>query len=162
MNDIKANIQLTYAATKQMSTLKPMQNKERSDDLSKLSKEKGAVTTEKVVDMANPTIDAYVTAMAEQDEVSKNKKKYSPTIEGLKERLEKALSDKYDNAHNMLAEAFYGFQVGTCSTMAGLLGADPAEMEAIRRKANREAKDKLQAGYERLASAYAEFEIYAS
>lgn len=117
---------------------------------------------EKIVDMANPNIDEYVAALAAQDEVSKAKKKYQPTLESLKERLEGALEDRYDNAHNMLAEAFYGFKVSTCNSLLGLLGAEPADLEAIRKRAYEQAKGKVQAGYERLATAHAEYEIYAS
>jgi hypothetical protein len=107
-------------------------------------------------------MDEYVTALALQDEVTKTKKKYQPTVDSMKEQLEKALSDRYDNAHNMIAEAFYGFKAGAANSLLNVLGADPVEVEAIRKKAYEEAKQKVQAGYERLAYAYAEYEIYAS
>jgi len=161
--DFSTNVGLANTATKQYAITRQVQsNRERVDDEGTARNEKGAVSSEQVVDMASPTIDAYITALATQDEVQKAKKKYQPTVESLKERLERSLEDRYDNAHNMLAEAFYGFKVGTCSSLLGLLGADPAELEAIRKKAYEQAKDKLQAGYQRLATAYAEYEIYAS
>jgi len=161
--DLSANVGLANTAAKQYAIAKQVQpNNKKVDDESALSKEKGNVYGEKIVDMANPNIDEYVTALATQDEVSKAKKKYQPTLESLKERLEGALTDRYDNAHNMLAEAFYGFKVNTCNSLLGMLGADPAELESIMKKAYEQAKDKVQAGYERLATAYAEYEIYAS
>jgi len=158
--DLSANVGLANTAAKQYAIAKQVHKK--VDDESALPKEKGNVYGEKIVDMANPNIDEYVTALATQDEVSKTKKKYQPTLESLKERLEGALEDRYDNAHNMLAEAFYGFKVNTCNSLLGMLGADPAELESIMKKAYEQAKDKVQAGYERLATAYAEYEIYAS
>jgi len=161
--DLSANVGLANTATKQYAIAKQSQpNNKKVDDESILPKEKGNVYGEKIVDMANPNIDEYVTALAAQDEVSKAKKKYQPTLESLKERLEGALEDRYDNAHNMLAEAFYGFKVSTCNSILGMLGADPAELESIMKKACEQAKNKVQAGYERLATAYAEYEIYAS
>jgi len=160
--EFSTNIGLANNSTKQYAITKQAQpNKNRVEDEA-LPKEKGGVYGEKLVDMSNPNIDEYVMALAEQDEVSKAKKKYQPTVESLKERLEGALEDRFDNAHNMLAEAFYGFKVSTCNSLLGLLGADPAELEAIRKKAYEQAKDKVEAGYERLATAYAEYEIYAS
>ena len=158
--DLSANVGLANTAAKQYAIAKQVHKK--VDDESALPKEKGNVYGEKIVDMANPNIDEYVTALAAQDEVSKAKKKYQPTLESLKERLEGALEDRYDNAHNMLAEAFYGFKVNTCNSLLGMLGADPAELESIMKKAYEQAKGKVQAGYERLATAYAEYEIYAS
>jgi hypothetical protein len=160
--DFSTNVGLANTAAKQYAITKQVQPDNKKVEDETLPQEKGNVYGEKVVDMANPTIDAYITALATQDEVQKAKKKYQPTLESLKERLEGALTDRYDNAHNMLAEAFYGFKVGTCSSLLGLLGADPAELEAIRKKAYEQAKEKVQAGYERLATAYAEYEIYAS
>ncbi len=161
--NLSTNVGLANTASKQYAVVKQVaSNNKRVDDENFISKEKGNIFGEKIADMANPNIDEYVAAMAEQDEVSKAKKKYQPTVESLKERLEKSLEDRYDNAHNMLAEAFYGFKVNTCNSLLGLLGADPAELEAIRKKAYEQAKGKVQAGYERLATAYAEYEIYAS
>jgi hypothetical protein len=161
--DLSANVGMANTAAKQYAVAKQVQpNNKKVDDENALSKEKGNVYGEKIVDMANPNIDEYVTALAAQDEVSKAKKKYQPTVESLKERLEGALEDRYDNAHNMIAEGFYGFQVSTCNSLLGLLGADPSELEAIKKRAYEQAKDKVQAGYERLATAYAEYEIYAS
>ena len=161
--DLSANVGLANTAAKQYAVAKQVQpNNKKVDDDSAFSKEKGNVYGEKIVDMANPHVDEYVTALAAQDEVSKAKKKYQPTLESLKERLEGALEDRYDNAHNMLAEAFYGFQVSTCNSLLGMLGADPAELESIKKKAYEQARGKVQAGYERLATAYAEYEIYAS
>jgi hypothetical protein len=161
--DLSANVGLANNATKQYAVARQVQsNSKKIDDESALPKEKGGVYGEKIVDMANPNIDEYVTALATQDEVSKAKKKYQPTLESLKERLEGALEDRYDNAHNMLAEAFYGFKVNTCNSLLGMLGADIAELESIKKKAYEQAKGKVQAGYERLATAYAEYEIYAS
>jgi hypothetical protein len=144
-----------YAIAKQ---LKPNNNKVNEEFL---PTEKGSVYGSKIVDMASPDVDTYVAAL-EQHEASQAMKRYQPTINSLKERLEGALEERYDNAHNMLAEAFYGFQVSTCNSLLGLLGADPTELEAIKKKAYEQAKDKVQAGYERLATAYAEYEIYAS
>ena len=161
--DLSANVGLANTAAKQYAVAKQIQpNNKKVDDENSLSKEKGNVYGEKIVDMASPHIDEYVTALAAQDEVSKAKKKYQPTVESLKERLERSLEDRYDNAHNMLAEAFYGFQVSTCNSLLGMLGADPAELESIKKKAYEQARGKVQAGYERLATAYAEYEIYAS
>jgi len=161
--DLSANVGLANTAAKQYAVAKQIQpNNKKVDDENSLSKEKGNVYGEKIVDMASPHIDEYVTALAAQDEVSKAKKKYQPTVESLKERLERSLEDRYDNAHNMLAEAFYGFQVSTCNSLLGLLGADSAELESIKKKAYEQARGKVQAGYERLATAYAEYEIYAS
>jgi len=161
--DLSANVGMANTAAKQYAVAKQVQpNNKKVDDESTFSKEKGNVYGEKIVDMASPNIDEYVTALATQNEVSKAKKKYQPTLESLKERLERSLEDRYDNAHNMLAEAFYGFQVSTCNSVLGLLGADASELEAIQKKAYEQAKDKVQAGYERLATAYAEYEIYAS
>jgi hypothetical protein len=139
-----------------------VQQKSVKEEETVTGRDKGRLSSEQVVDMANPNIDEYVTALANQDEASKTKKKYQPTVESLKERLEKSLESRYDNAHNMLAEAFYGFQVSTAQSLLGLLGADAAELEAIRKRAYEEAKGKVQAGFERLATAYAEYEIYAS
>lgn len=161
--NFSTNVGLANNATKQYAIANQAKsNFKKVDDETSLSKDKGNVFNEKIVDMANPNIDEYVMAMAEQDEVSKAKKKYQPTVESLKERLEGALEDRYDNAHNMLAEAFYGFKVSTCNSLLGLLGAEPADLEAIRKKAYEQAKDKVQAGYARLATAHAEYEIYAS
>jgi hypothetical protein len=164
MSEFSTNVGLNSAANKQYAIARQAQSagKKVEEDAGFSGREKGTVSNQQVVDMANPTLDAYITALATQEEVQKNKKKYEPTIESLKERLEKSLEDRYDNSHNMLAEAFYGFKVSTCSSLLGLLGADAAELEAIRKKAYEQAKDKLQAGYERLATAYAEYEIYAS
>ena len=160
--DFSTNIGLANNSTKQYAITKQAQPNNKKVEDESLPQEKGNVYGEKLVDMASPTIDAYITALATQDEVQKAKKKYQPTIESLKERLESSMEDRYDNAHNMLAEAFYGFKVSTCSSLLGLLGADPAELEAIRKKVYEQAKDKVEAGYERLATAYAEYEIYAS
>ncbi len=161
--EFSTNLGLANSATKQYAIAKQAQpNNKKVGDESSLTTEKGGVYGEKLVDMANPSIDEYVTALATQDEASKARKKYKPTVESLQERLEGALEQRYDNAHNMLAEAFYGFQVSTCNSLLGLLGADPADLEAIRKKAYEQAKGKVQAGYERLATAYAEYEIYAS
>lgn len=158
------NMGLANQTTKQFAVIRQAQtaNRNKVEDESTTRNEKGLVSDEQIVDMANPHVDEYISALAAQDEATKAKKKYQPTIESLKERLEGALEDRYDNAHNMLAEAFYGFQVSTCNSMLGLLGADPSELEALKKKAFEHAKDKVQAGYERLASAYAEYEIYAS
>jgi hypothetical protein len=161
--EFSTNMGLANSATKQYAITKQIQpNNKKVEDEASFSKEKGSVYGEKIVDMANPSVDEYVTALSTQDEASKARKKYQPTVESLKERLEGALEERYDNAHNMLAEAFYGFKVSTCNSLLGLLGADPTELEAIKKKAYEQAKDKLQAGYERLATAYAEYEIYAS
>ena len=162
--DFSTNIGLNNNATKQNAIMRQAQTarKDRAEEESPSGKEKGLVSNEQIVDMANPHVDEYVQALAAQDEISKAKKKYRPTIESLKERLEGALEDRYDNAHNMLAEAFYGFQVSTCNSLLGMLGADPAELESIKKKAFEHARDKVNAGYERLASAYAEYEIYAA
>lgn len=152
-----------FSAAKQYGVGKHLRTKPGSVEEEGYSgREKGRVSNEQVVDMTSPNIDQYITALAEQDEISKAKKKYQPTVENLKERLEKALEDRYDNAHNMLAEAFYGLKVSTCSALLGLLSADPAELEAIKKKAYEQAKQKVQAGYERLAYAFAEYEIYAA
>jgi len=161
--EFSTNVGLANTAAKQYAIAKQVQpNNKKVDDESALSKDKGNVYGEKIVDMANPHVDEYVTALSEQDEASKAKKKYQPTIESLKERMEGALEDRYDNAHNMLAEAFYGFQVSTCNSLLGMLGMPIEDMESIKKKAYEQAKDKVQAGYERLATAYAEYEIYAS
>jgi len=161
--DLSANVGMANTAAKQYAIARQVQpNNKKLDDENALSKEKGNVYGEKIVDMASPHIDEYVTALAAQDEVSKAKKKYQPTVESLKERLEGALEDRYDNAHNMLAEAFYGFQVSTCNSLLGMLGANIDDLESIKKKAYEQAKGKVQAGYERLAIAYAEYEIYAS
>ena len=161
--NLSTNVGLAHTASKQYAIGKQAaSNKGKIDDESPISRDRGNVYGEKIADMANPNIDEYVTALTAQDEASKAKKKYQPTVESLKERLEKSLEDRYDNAHNMLAEAFYGFKINTCNSLLGLLGADPAELESIRKKAYEQAKDKVQAGYERLAAAYAEYEIYAS
>jgi len=162
-SEFSTNIGLANNATKQYAITRQVQsNKDKADEAVVSRNEKGMLSDEQVVDMANPTIDDYVTALATQDEVQKAKKKYLPTVESLKERLEKSLEDRYDNAHNMLAEAFYNFRAGTCGSVLGLLGAEPSELEAIKKKAYEQAKHKVQAGYERLATAYAEYEIYAS
>ena len=161
--EFSTNLGLANNSTKQYAVARQSQsNGKKVDDESALPKEKGNVYGEKIVDMASPHVDEYVMALASQDEVSKAKKKYQPTVESLKERLERSLEDRYDNAHNMLAEAFYGFQVSTCNSLLGLLGADSAELESIKKKAYEQARGKVQAGYERLATAYAEYEIYAS
>lgn len=159
------NAGLSNLANKQYAIAKQMQqNKAKMpDESTSTGREKGKISSEQVVDMSDPAVDKYVTAMAQQEDVAKNRRKYiSPTVENLKERLAKALESRYDNAHNMLSEAFYGFQVNTASSLLGLMGADPADLEAIRKKAYQEAKEKVHAGFDRLASAYAEFEIYAS
>lgn len=163
--EFSTNAGLSNLANKQYALQRQMQQNRAKVDAESTTtgREKGKVSSEQVVDISNPTIDNAITAMAEQEDVAKNRRKYySPTVENLKERLAKALESKYDNAHNMLSEAFYGFQVTTASSLLGLMGADPADLEAIRKKAYDEAKNKVHAGYERLASAYAEFEIYAS
>jgi predicted metal-dependent hydrolase len=161
--NLSANIGFANTSAKQYAIVKQAaSNNRKVEDENFISKEKGNVFGEKIAEMANPHVDEYVTALTEQDEASKAKKKYQPTVESLKERLEKSLEDRYDNAHNMLAEAFYGFKVNTCNSLLGLLGADPTELEAIKKKAYEQAKGKVQAGYERLAAAYAEYEIYAS
>ncbi len=162
MSDFATNAGLSNLANKQYAVTRQTQPQKRVEDEGYSGTEKGKVSNQQVVDMASPNVDQYIAAMAEQDEVSKAKKKYQPTIESLKERLEKSLEDRYDNAHNMLAEAFHGFKVNTTNALLGMMGADPAELEAIRKKAYEQAKDKVQAGYERLAMAYAEYEIYAS
>jgi hypothetical protein len=161
--DLSTNVGLANTAAKQYAIAKQVQsNSKKVDDESALPKDKGNVYGEKIVDMASPHVDEYVKALSEQDEASKAKKKYQPTLESLKERLEGALEDRYDNAHNMLAEAFYGFQVSTCNSLLGMLGANIDDLESIKKKAYEQAKGKVQAGYERLATAYAEYEIYAS
>jgi hypothetical protein len=161
--NLSTNVGLANTASKQYAIVKQAASSNRKiDDEPSISSDKGNVYGEKIADMANPHIDEYVSALTEQDEASKAKKKYQPTVESLKERLGKSLEDRYDNAHNMLAEAFYGFKVNTCNSLLGLLGADPTELEAIKKKAYEQAKGKVQAGYERLAAAYAEYEIYAS
>ena len=161
--NLSANVGLANTAAKQYAIVKQSaSNNRKVDDEPSISKDKGNVYGEKIADMASPNIDEYVAAMGAQDEASKAKKKYQPTVESLKERMEKSLEDRYDNAHNMLAEAFYGFKVSTCNSLLGLLGADPAELESIKKRAYEQAKGKVQAGYERLAAAYAEYEIYAS
>jgi len=162
MSDFATNAGLTNLANKQYALTRQVQQQKAKEEESVTGKQKGDVSGEQIADMANPNIDEYVTALASQDEVSKAKKKYQPTVESLKERLEKTLESRYDNAHNMLAEAFYGFQVNTTQSLLGMLGADATELEAIRRKAYDQAKAKVQAGFERLATAYAEYEIYAS
>lgn len=155
---------MTNVASKQYAVVKQVQSgkSQKAEDEGLTSRDKGTVSNQQIADMASPNIDQYVSALATQDDVQKTKKKYQPTIESLKEKLEKSLEDRYDNAHNMLAEAFYGFQVGTASSLLGLLGADAGELEAIRKRAYEQAKEKVQTGFERLASAYAEYEIYAS
>lgn len=162
--EFSTNLGLANNSTKQHAIARQVQaaKKNTVEEEFKTSNEKGFVSNEQVVDMASPHVDEYVTSLAEQDEAAKTKKRYQPTIASLMERFEDALGDRYDNAHNMLAEAFYGFQVSTCNSMLGLLGADPSELEAVKKKAVEHAKDKVQAGYERLASAYAEYEIYAA
>lgn len=164
MSEFSTNTGLTNLANKQYAVTRQLQSKANNknviEDFS--AKEKGMVSNSDVSTMTNPNIDEYIAAFGAMDEATKTKKKYQPTVESLKERLEKSLEQRYDSAHNMLAEAFYGFKVSTCSSLLGLLGADPSELEAIRKKAYQQAKEKLEAGYERLASAYAEFEIYAS
>lgn len=164
MSDFAANAGLANLANKQYAIARQVKPdaRDKVDNEVLGNRAKGQISAETVVDMANPVIDEYVAALASQDEATKTKKKYQPTIESLKERLEKSLEDRYDSAHNMLAEAFYGFKVGTCSSLLGLLGADSAELEAIKKKVYEQAKGKVQAGFERLATAYAEFEIYAS
>ena len=164
MSEFSTNTGLNNLANKQYAIGKQMQaaNRQKMEQELSANREKGKVSQDQLVDMSTPNIDEYVQALASQDEVSKAKKKYQPTLESLKERLVKSLEDRYDNAHNMLAEAFYGFQAGTCSSLLGMLGAEPADLEEIRKKAYEQAKEKVNAGFERLASAYAEFEIYAS
>ena len=162
MSDFATNAGLTNLANKQYAITRQVQQKSVKEEETVTGRDKGKISDEQLVDMANPNIDEYVTALANQDEVSKAKKKYQPTVESLKERLEKSLESRYDNAHNMLAEAFYGFQVSTSQSLLGLLGADAAELEAIKKRAYEQAKGKVQAGFERLATAYAEYEIYAS
>jgi len=162
MSDFSTNVGLNSSANKQYAIAKQMQAKQQQVDEKSTGKERGKVSNEQLTDMTNPQTDKYVTALAMQDEVTKTKKKYQPTVDSLKERLEKALESKYDNAHNMIAEAFYGFQAGSTSSLLGLLGADPAEVDAIRKKAYEQAKEKVTAGFRRLAHAYAEYEIYAS
>lgn len=164
MSDLSANVGLNAAANKQYAVVRQAQSfqKKAEESPSSTAKVKGQVSDNELSEMANPTLDSYILALAEEDEASKTKKRYQPTVESLKERLAKALEDKHDNAHNMLAEGFYGFQVSTCSAMLGLLNADPAELEDIRRQATENAKLKVKSGFQRLASAYAEFEIYAS
>lgn len=162
--ETQINSGLANAAAKQHGAARQAQtmNKRQAEELETTKSDASRLTAQDVSDMANPVVDEYVQALAEQDEVSKAKKKYSPTVESLKERLESALESKYDNAHNMMAEAFYGLQVSTSQAMLGMLGADPADLEAIRRKAYEGAKQKVHAGFERLARAYAEHAIYAS
>lgn len=162
MSDFATNAGLSNLANKQYAIHRQIQQKSVTEDETVTGREKGKISNEQLVDMANPNIDEYITALATQDEVTKAKKKYQPTVESLKERLEKSLESRYDNAHNMLAEAFYGFQVNTTQSLLGLLGADAAELEAIRKNAYEQAKGKVHAGFERLATAYAEYEIYAS
>ena len=118
--------------------------------------QKGQLFNEDIASITNAQMDA----MAEK--LGTEKKKINPTVDNLKEQLEKALADKYENSHNMLMEAFYGFKAGATNSMLNVMGADQTEIAAIRKKAYEQAKDKVQAGYERLAHAYAEFEIYAS
>jgi len=162
-DNLSTNVGLANTAAKQYAIVKQAaSNNRKVDDEPSISRDRGNVFGEKIADMASPNIDEYVKALTEQDEASKTKKKYQPTLESLKERLQKSLEDRYDNAHNMLAEAFYGFKVNTCNSLLGLLGADPTELESIKKKAYEQAKGKVQAGYERLATAYAEYEIYAS
>jgi hypothetical protein len=160
--EFSTNLGLANSSTKQYAITRQAQNSKKVEDEASLPKTKGIVYDEKVVDMANPTVDEYVKALSNQDEASKARKRYQPTVESLKERLQGALEERYDNAHNMLAEAFYGFKVSTCNSLLGMLGADPTELEAIKKKAYEQAKDKVNAGYKRLATAYAEYEIYAS
>lgn len=118
--------------------------------------QKGQLFNEDIASITNAQLDA----MAEK--LSTEKKKINRTVDSLKEQLEKALDDKYENAHNMLMEAFYGFKAGATNSMLNVMGADATEIAAIKKKAYEQAKDKVQAGFERLAHAYAEFEIYAS
>jgi len=164
MGEFSTNAGLTNLANKQYAITKQVrpQNQMPVDDEGFSGREMGRISNQQIVDMANPAMDKYIAALAAQDEATKTKKKYQPTLESLKERLEKSMEDRYDNAHNMLAEAFYGFKVSTCSSLLGLLGADPAELEAIRKKTYEQAKEKVQAGFERLATAFVEYEIYAS
>ena len=164
MNDFAASTGFTNIANKQYALARQVQsnkqNKVQEEETS--GNQKGTVSNEGIADITNPTIIADVKALEIQEEVSSNRKRYQPTIDSLKERMERSLEDRYDNAHNMLAEAFYGFKVSTCSSLLGLLGANPAELEEIQKKAYEQAKLKVNAGYERLATAYAEYEIYAS
>ncbi|MFH1709845.1 MAG: hypothetical protein ABH860_02090 [bacterium] len=161
--DLSANVGLANTAAKQYQVLSQVRaNNGKVEDEGSARNEKGMVSDGQIVDMASPTIDEYVVAMTKQDGVQEAKKQLQPTIEFLKERLERSFEDRFDNAHNMLAEAFYSFKVSTCNSLLGVLGADPADLEAIKKRAYEQAKEKVQAGYERLASAYAEYEIYAS
>jgi len=164
MNEFNTNVGLNTAANKQYAISRQIQTNQKkvAEEESFSGRERGQVSNEQIVDMANPSADKYIAALVTADEIARNKKKYEPTIDSLKERMEKSLEDRYDNAHNMLAEAFYGFKINTCSSLLGLLGADPAELEAIRKKAYEQAKEKVKAGFGRLATAYAEYEIYAS
>jgi hypothetical protein len=117
---------------------------------------KGSLFNEDLATITTPSVDTAV-AMP-----SVERKRASHTVSSLKDQFERALTDKYENAHNMLAEAFYGFKAGAAQTMLNVLDADPTEIDAIKQKVASQAKDKVEAGFQRLAHAIAEFEIYAS
>jgi len=111
-----------------------------------------------IAEMSNPTAEYF----AALEDVNKKKKINDSSVEDLKKRLEKMLVEKHDNSHNMLAEAFSGFKAGICQAVLTLKGAEFSEIREIQKRALNTARKNVHLGFERLAMACAEFEVYVS
>jgi hypothetical protein len=161
MSEFSTNVGLNSAANKQYGIARQVKPKQ-TQEYEGVRGEKGSLPNELSVDITNPHVDEYVSALEEKGETAKTGQRFQPTIENLKERYSNAIKDQLDNAHNMLAEAFYGFKAGAAGALLNVLGADPAELAAIRKSALDEAKSKVHAGFERLAQACSEHDVYTA
>jgi len=137
-------------------------SKAEQDVTSARREEKGSVSGQQLADMTNPSVDAYVSSLTGQDNKMEQRTWKQPTITNLEERYAKACEDQYDNAHNMLLEGLFGARKALTGALLRVNGGDPTRINDIRQKAVEQAKAKVDAGFERLASAFAEFDIYAS
>ena len=149
---------LSSLASKQYAPQKLLSRGEEQKVADKAFTDRGMLSDSDLAAVSSPTAEYF----AALDEVKKKRKVLDSSIKDLEERLEKALIEKFDNAHNMLAEAFSGFKAGICQSVLVMKGADPAKIAAIQKKAYDTAKKNVRLGFERLATAYAEFEIYVS
>lgn len=147
---LSASLNKQYAVTNRQLSKTKVEGK--SED------SRGTLSDGDLSELSNPTAEYF----AAVENISKRKKVHDSSIKDLEERLEKMLVEKYDNAHNMLAEAFSDFKAGICQTVMNLKGADPAKIAEIRRRAYETAKKNVRLGFERLAMAQAEFEVYVS
>ena len=77
--EFSTNVGLANTAAKQYAIAKQVQpNNKKVDDESALSKDKGNVYGEKIVDMANPHVDEYVTALQSRMRHPRQRRNTSP------------------------------------------------------------------------------------